>query len=367
MDEFHDEGPQISDKAPRTQAAIYTGPLITGRGIDEIDRSFLFRIDREGQPATFDVILLSHLERVKSEGRNEFTLIDIGSGKGSLLAGILSETKSVQRSRKFFADNPDFMLRIRGLTDSPSPDKHNKETELAVDEESLTIDDREVNRRIDAQNIHWSLTRNQTLNAFCTTHGVENIDLAMATESLMYLPLPIFREVLEATLARMKPGAQLITTAIAGAPPGFAEVNQRFNHILPPGGEAELWKDLIRKPTLLTSDGFEHSREDEEAAVGRAISFYKNLGALTDTDIAARTAQIESYFVGTESEDAKRRMISSALLERGFNNLIKMKRRGEWLKKLDIVNSLPNVSVEIFSYSGHGDEKLPRGLILTKA
>lgn len=366
MDEVHDGDPRVPDTAPRTQAAVYTGPLITGRGIDEIDRSFLFRIDREGQPATFDVILLSHLERVRAAGRNELTLIDIGSGKGSLLAGILSETNSVKKSREFLADNPDFALRVRGLTDSPSPDKHNKETELAVDEESLSPGDREVNKQIDAQNIHWSLTRNQTLNAFCASHGVENIDLAMATESLMYLPLPIFREVLEATLARMKPGAQLITTAIAGAPPGFAEVNQRFNHIPSPEGETELWKDLLRNPKMLTGGDFNHSREEEEAAVAKAIGLYKTLGALTDADIATRTAQIESYFDGTESEDAKRQKISSALLERGFGNLVEQKRHEEWLKKLDIVNSLPSVSVEIFSYSGHGDKRLPRGLILTK-
>lgn len=205
---------------------LYKGPengrnIFTSRGIPLINSTYYIRKEGERIQDFFDLNLKKQLERVKASGGNNLVLLDIGSGEGTMLAGLWDNPNSIKQSIQFLRENPDFKIRAIGLTDSPDESHQGKEKYIPLNENPSDEVDGLITRRIDIRNYFWTLSEKQDLSTFFKRFNVDKVDLVYATEVFQYLPPGVFGKVIDTVSEKLNSGGQLFCSRFSDAPSEF--------------------------------------------------------------------------------------------------------------------------------------------------
>lgn len=148
---------------------------------------------------------LLHEQLVSAEARNaeKVTILDIGSGKeANLLHSIITDLEVAPKSREFLAKNADISLSLIGLTDAVDTDEFGNPT--------LTHESQADGMPAEFKNVAYTLTAKQSLEGFLKKEKVKDVDLALGTWSLAYLPPNIFGEVVKTTTEHLTPGGRFL-------------------------------------------------------------------------------------------------------------------------------------------------------------
>lgn len=362
---------------PPIRAAVYHGPTTPdfhARDISTIQDGFLWNITEKGNFTTFDQLLLGHLERVAKTGGNSFTLLDVGNGNAGLYSDFLTNPDSAKASRDFLADHPDFKIKMVGLTDSPSPQNHNSPAPFDIDDSQLDKENKRINEQIEVDNRYWSLSRTQPLSQFFRENNIDKVDLALATESLRYLSVPVFKEVVLTVHNKLTEGGQFVVQGYGGAEPGFSgEWATQYAESEASRKDKTPWKILFRNNigylstvTALTEPQPFETIEEGEAALQKAVGKYKDLGALTDDDIDSLTSELEREMYYLRA-DPKQQIMARAnrFLARGFTRHEKAYVKRMKATKFSLLKSMP-LDIKIFG-TGIGNSGIPNSFVMTKS
>jgi hypothetical protein len=367
---------QTGDLAPKApiRAAVYRGPTDRQRH----DRgSEHFRAERMPDDKNFDERLCEQLERVQAEGRSELILLDIGSGDGGLFRKFLERPWENNLSRGFMYDNPNFRIRMVGMTDSPSPEAINTQKSVVPNETGLDDDDLDINRRIKVENIYWSLTRTQTLADFLQANQVGSVDLVTATESLRYLSVPVFTEVVRTTWDRLSPGGQFVAQGLSRSEPGikYGGIESGFWETEASERDETLWKKLLRDnvndrgtmAAVVYPPPFETFEEGREA-LDRAVEKYKSMGVLTDEEVKTLALELENRPEYQKASPNQRIMArANRILSTGFSRLRSRRDKEMNDGKLKALRKIVEPSAKPVLFRGLNDaDTFTNAFILTK-
>lgn len=195
----------------------------TNRTISLINSTYYIREEGEAVQDFFDLNLRRHLERVKASGGNNLVLLDIGSGEGTMLAGLWDSPNSIKQSIQFLRENPDFKIKAIGLTDSPDEAHQGKEKYIPLNENPSNEVDGSITRQIDIRNYFWTLSERQGLSQFFERLNIDKVDLVYATEIFQYLPSDVFGEVINTVSGKLTSGGQLFCSRFSGVPFEFVD------------------------------------------------------------------------------------------------------------------------------------------------
>lgn len=205
---------------------VYDGPTkpkFTARSLAECERLW-----NEGtvKPGTFDELLSAQLERAVSQGRKSVTVLDLGSGAGALIKNVLNDNgfsshSRTQNSRALLSENPDLKVHMVGLTDAKNSEDFFKSEPITASN-SFTVP-HPTNKQIAAENIHYSITADQTLEAFLDQAGIQQVDLIFATAFFLHLPDGVYEQTLFDAVAALRKHGKMVVRGYHTATKKFFE------------------------------------------------------------------------------------------------------------------------------------------------
>lgn len=301
-----------------------------------------------GSGKKFDDFLVEQLNLAFDSGRPEAVLLDIGSGTGELFASFIQDHSMGKRSRAFLATHPDFKVRMIGLTDSPTPDRHLTQMPVEVLDGMLKDESKRLQEQVEIKNVYYSLARGQSLSGFLKTQGVETIDLALATQSLRYLGPKVFEEVLQTVVSMMPKGGKLVGAGVLESIPGYdGPCGDEF--YIP---EEFIHPDRATRKSMLYWKGIEPGAaeksdpEAEKEALEAAWQTYKRLGVLTDERIEEVRQGLEET-VGI-TDRTRFAWLAHTTLEEAFAKLKARKKAGIDSVKSQTLTEVKDVALQYF-------------------
>lgn len=343
----------VSEQVRPPLARVYRGNSRNGRGVAAIEAEFKTDLGND-----FDHFFSEQMQRAKMAGRNEITFLDIGSGEdGSLIIDSLSYLSSLPKTRNFLAKNREFKVLMVGLTDAPRPELHLKARPIVPSEPWDDDRNRVINERIYARNVYYSLTRAQTLEEFLRAQQIGVIDLVFSNQSLRYLSVNVFGEVVDSIVKKMMPGGKFVAVGFHENLPGFLQSmstgarSKRFD-VRGLNFDEPTLKGMLKLASRDTTGfiGYEGlgSLEDEWMALFKAWDLFKRLGVLTDQDL-------QEAGMSTGLEGKKRvadRKLLDTLRDRTIHPAITrliIRKEGEMLqRKCAILAGLQGVKLQYF-------------------
>lgn len=193
-----------------------TDPARINRGVEAAEVGFRRQLGGKG----LDRLVSDSLVKAWITGHTRAAVLDIGSGGAGLFTNFSGEPGVGILTRDYLWKHSNMEVNMVGFTDTPSVSEFLTEQPLWVDASKLTTQDIEINKRILAWNYYYTIASEQTLSAFLDfvqdKHGIERYDVALATKSLRWMPRVLFKEVVETTVDRLRPGGLFIGWYIAG-------------------------------------------------------------------------------------------------------------------------------------------------------
>ena len=250
-----------------------------GRGIKAYEDEW--NTDRN-ERISYNGLISEAIERAVKDKRNEVVIFDFGCGDGNAIRDFLANNNS--STMKLLSDHPEISVKFIGLTDTPRLSESPTQEELTSGRQ-LKSDDEEptnVSARID----YYAVTAARTLEEYFVTHNIDSIDVAMAVQSLSYIPLKNFDSTLQSIISRLKvPESTFIAASYAKQVPGF-----RPNIIGIPNIDVRTQTYDASIPSTIRDRGarFDFPATDTEVEIqnlNSAFNMYKNLGVLTQQEI----------------------------------------------------------------------------------
>ncbi len=344
----------MHERPQKIWAAQYQGPTSPeyhSRSIMDIDDGLMEFTDGKNTVA-FDYLMASGMKRAKLMGRKEFTLLDIGSGDGGIFQDFLSTPLIAEDSRAFLAQNPDFKVLFIGITDSPDTKSHNTYKSFEIDQLRLSDEDKRINSQVEVRNMHWSLTRTQSLADFLDANAIGSVDLAMATESLRYVSTRVFKDTVETVVQRLVIGGRFVCQGFTGTEPGFSSRKDNYFKVTPYSEkDPTVWKRLLR--TLGTDRELEDeypdlTKQQLQEGLDRAIGVYVRLGLLDQEEVEHDIRFVEANPLNNLISPLDIIRAKAALmLSKGFNRLYIKNRQQARLDKNGVLDSFDQSQVAV--------------------
>lgn len=258
--------------------------------------------NKERLIGSFDSLLARQLLIAKDEGRENVTVIDIGSGDAMLFQNFVSNPTLCPETEKILKSNPKLKLKLVGITDSPTTQ------EMFVKKQFFSPTD--LAEQISCWNEYYSLTATQTLDTILNKEGIENVDLALSTWCFTYMGPKNFEITLNSVIAHLRPnGGFMVAAAYAEQEiPGFIRKDPSLPHdldvrnIVDDESAANLLKVALQDSHMrFYTRGADLDKEERglELAEKRLIE----MGVVTDPDIKEA---IEQYHYDLESGNRTR-------------------------------------------------------------
>lgn len=257
------------EKNPNLKAGLYRGPIarnVHDRTVPACESQWAQAIG----VTSLDTLLRAQLEIAHSQQRPLVNLLDVGSGDGGLLKGIVNNPFQLPETTAFLTSNPNMQVNMLGLTDARTSANHLKEvTEITASKDSPLV----------ARNIGYTLTSAQHLRDFLTHMNAEKTDLILATCSLQYLGPSTFNQTLRDALNSLRgPGSTMVTAVYSNLAPGvIVDPEKGFLFTIPGTNEGE---PHFRKTLKFKGGRYKPGDETETATLIKTISKLVELGAL---------------------------------------------------------------------------------------
>jgi hypothetical protein len=322
------------------QANFYHGLTDRGshaRGVRTLEHAW----NKELPVGTFDELLLGQLRLADEAKRANVTIVDIGSGDGALLKSFFNAPAVLAGSLAFLEKHPEMNLRVIGITDAKTPQEHLQAITLSPAGE----------QQIQAQNIHYSISRTQTLSKFAQHLNIQEADIILSTWMMTYVGPSTFQQLMTDAIHLLRPnGGQMIVQAYAESEiPGFI----RRDPSLAPS--LDVRNVDLQQPSLkatLKDQGKRFARikmnlVTESKHMDRSEKLMQRLGVLSQEDIDAENdIEAKELANGFDLEDIKLRRSTTTQLA---PEMELVKRKIEKLKnqKLGLLEQIKN------TFSGH--------------
>ena len=342
------------------------GPDYTARGVREVEIMLENLVK-------FDHVLHGQLELALQAGRSEVVVLDIGSGEGELFADFLRNPKVGKKSRAFLGAHPEFKVRMLGLTDSPDAESHLREKPVNINEDKLDNESKRLKEeQLEIKNVYYTLTRTQTLEKFLQAQGVETVDFALATCSLMCFSPKVYEEVLQTTVAKMRKGGKFVASLIAPSiydtfPTSY--VDSLTTYGMPLGDAARKWLIYVNTCPRSVKNVAKYAKypqdiKDERRALEAAWKTYERIGVLTEADIAQARGAMEINVDGLDfTEREKFYVLANITLAGAFARLVSRKDEEFWQKASAVINNLKGITGDVLSYAS---DETPKAIVFTK-
>lgn len=268
------------------RAGLYRGEMgkYLQRGINASEAEW--SKDTDVGTFSFDDLLSSAIERSVANGKNEVVVFDFGCGDALVFKDLLAE-RGGEKALAMLRKHPNVQLKLIGVTDIGGLETKGFSDDLLPDNQHLSSIDPVLH--IDAQVAYRSITASQTLENFFSEQHIHGIDLILATQSFPYLSPKNFDHVLHSMVAHLNGGGALIAAPYATRAPGFKRgglFGEPQLNIGYPIAEPSL-KATLNDPTNRFIDETTEIATELDL-LKKALKKYKDLGVLTDADIAKR-------------------------------------------------------------------------------
>lgn len=274
---------EVRDKIKKVKTGVYKG--LTGsylrRGIEGYENAW----NREGyEDVTYDQLVTSAIEQALADGRQEVVVFDFGCGEGNAMTTFLQDDQS--EAMKKIKENPDLQLKLIGLTDTPGIEASDEV--LASGKQLKSPNDEPIN--VSAQIDYYAVTAARTLENYFVEHDITSIDVAMAVQSLAYLPAKNFEATVASIASRLKsPNSTFIASAYTNQVPGFDTYAYPSIDI----------QNFSREPGVRTTlqDGWTRFSdpnidiEEEGTNLKSVIGRYVSMGVLSQAEVDKRIEQ----------------------------------------------------------------------------
>jgi len=163
-------------------------------------------------PGTFDKLVSAQVEKTIGSQRDKVVVVDLGSGDGTLFYDAINDQVSgseMTRTRELLSQNPNMKVRMVGLDDAPSEEVFLKGISIQDYDGCHTFS------QVTAENVYYSLTRNQTLGKFLESLKIPKVDLILGTSFFQSLEPVLFEQVLRDAVKALRSGGVLYGQGIA--------------------------------------------------------------------------------------------------------------------------------------------------------
>jgi hypothetical protein len=319
----------------------YVGPQDEGTFSRTVDRCEHFW-NEEFPVGTFDSMIHRQLEHAKFEQRNTVVVLDIGSGSANLFRDFVTRRVSESKTHQFLKQNPSISIQFIGITDARTPANF-----FQTEYSNQNIP------QIQIKNVAYTLSYQQTMNAFLQRFSIEHVDLCVSTFALTYVGQNVFKQVLHVLSHLSKAGEVMISNYsdlkyFPGVVNGALAI-KKYD-----ATKASLKITLSKKGlrlSIITEDAY----PDEECSLNRAEELFVRVGVLSLNDLheIRNTFQEQKHDIGYK-EALHKRMLALYDFER---TLISRKAEHIHNQKQEIINTIADEYRGVFSVR-HGTHTL---------
>lgn len=206
----------MAERKIQTGAYHGAGGPSAARTMGEVSIKLLTE-ERLAEPlGTVDQLVANQVRNAFRQKRNGITVLDLGSGEGQLLHDMIDYPEQMPQTvlalQEVKAANvADFTITIVGLTDTSGIAQRPSVNGTVYTSQSAHIP-QGIHYPTAATNFGYAIVNGQSLRQFLEINNIGNVDLVLATETMMYLKPHLFQSTLTDIADALTPGGRCVIT-----------------------------------------------------------------------------------------------------------------------------------------------------------
>ncbi len=204
----------MAERQIQTGAYHGSGGSSAARTMGEVNIKLLTE-ERLAEPlGTVDQLVADQVRNAFKQKRNSITVLDLGSGEGQLLHDMIDYPEQMPQTvlalQEIKAANvTNFTITIIGLTDTSGIAQRPSVNGTVYASQSAHIPPG-INYPTTATNFGYAIFNGQSLRQFLEINNIKNLDLVLATETMMYLKPHLFQSTLTDIADALTPGGRSV-------------------------------------------------------------------------------------------------------------------------------------------------------------
>ncbi len=159
-----------------------------------------------------DSIITKQLRRAARKGRDNVVVVDLGGGDGEFTRQFLSDPTVSSQTRNRLRGKDESVI-LYSITDAQKESDHLLRQPITPRIKRLADP---IDEKMRGVQVNYSVTTRQPVADLLKELQVKGIDLAVASNFMSYLRVPVFKAVTEDVIGALRPGGQFLVFGYAG-------------------------------------------------------------------------------------------------------------------------------------------------------